>query len=238
MKKYYLHDGTVQDGPFDAETLKSKNLTKEAPVWFEGLDSWTTIGEVDELKEVIKIAPPPFTQKTAATPPPIQKAPVIEHKEIITSTQAIVEPKIKKRSLGKVLLIIIGISLLGIAGVYGYSEVEQQISTQKEDDRKAMFRNNINSYVTAEGSEYLVNPFGGISDLRITVANTTDYTIDDARVRVTYYKANGNVWKQKEFSFKSIRPNTSQLMRIPDTDRGTSLDYEMVYIKSSSLGIY
>ena len=28
MKKYYLHNGTDQQGPFDIEDLKTKNITK------------------------------------------------------------------------------------------------------------------------------------------------------------------------------------------------------------------
>ena len=46
MKKYFLHDGSQQAGPFDIEDLSKKHLTKDTPIWYEGLGEWTTIGKL------------------------------------------------------------------------------------------------------------------------------------------------------------------------------------------------
>ena len=55
MKKYFLHNGTTHEGPFDIEELKG--ITGDTPVWFDGLDDWTTADKVAELKDLIKAAP-------------------------------------------------------------------------------------------------------------------------------------------------------------------------------------
>ncbi len=73
MKKFYIHNGTEQMGPFDIDDLKSKDIHAETPIWYDGLDNWTTASKVDELKEILRTAtPPPFNQPKTA-PPPIPK---------------------------------------------------------------------------------------------------------------------------------------------------------------------
>lgn len=68
MDNYYLHDGTKQQGPFSLEELINKVITKDTPIWKEGLAEWTKAGELTELVDYfnkipppIKIAPPPLT---------------------------------------------------------------------------------------------------------------------------------------------------------------------------------
>lgn len=60
MKTYYLHRGNENDGPFNLEELKSRNITKSTPVWSAGMDDWKTAGEVDELKSILATVPPPI----------------------------------------------------------------------------------------------------------------------------------------------------------------------------------
>jgi len=61
MKKYYLLKNSKQEGPFDLSELKKKNVNKDTQIWYEGLENWTTIGEVDELHELLVTPPPPPT---------------------------------------------------------------------------------------------------------------------------------------------------------------------------------
>ena len=70
-KKYYLHNGVEQQGPFTIEELKVKGITKETPVWFEGITDWVKAGEVDELLVLFQTTPPPFkssVNKTSVDP--------------------------------------------------------------------------------------------------------------------------------------------------------------------------
>jgi len=50
MKQYFIHNGQNEEGPFDLEQLKLQPLKKETPIWYEGLDKWTTAGEIEEIK--------------------------------------------------------------------------------------------------------------------------------------------------------------------------------------------
>ncbi|MES2575353.1 MAG: GYF domain-containing protein [Bacteroidota bacterium] len=68
MKKYYLHNGTESSGPFDIEELKAKNITKQTPVWFEGMEKWKTAAEIEELKSVFVVIPPTVNPFTASAP--------------------------------------------------------------------------------------------------------------------------------------------------------------------------
>ncbi len=62
MRKYFMYDGKMKDGPFSLEELKAKPLKKETLIWYDGLKDWGKAGDIDDLNEF-------FTQK--ATPPPL-----------------------------------------------------------------------------------------------------------------------------------------------------------------------
>jgi hypothetical protein len=109
MRQYYIFDGQAKKGPFDLEELKSKILSKETPVWYEGLTAWIMAGNIDELKEyfAIKTTPPPF-------PRPIQKN-IPLREEILNSFSETTQlyPETKRR---RILLPIL-ISIIIIAGI-------------------------------------------------------------------------------------------------------------------------
>ena len=114
---------------------------------------------------------------------------------------------------------------------------KQGAVTGGESSVKKMVRNNIRLYVKAESNDYDQKTLGGISNLEITVNNPTDYTLDKVRVKIMYIKANGNIYETKFEDFSFIRPNTTSTHKIPDTKRGTSVQYEIATIKSKALGL-
>jgi hypothetical protein len=114
---------------------------------------------------------------------------------------------------------------------------KQGAVTGGESSVKKMVRNNIRLYVKAESNDYDQKTLGGISNLEITVNNPTDYTLDKVRVKIMYIKANGNIYETKYEDFSFLRPNTSSTHKIPDTKRGTSVQYEIATIKSKTLGL-
>lgn len=73
MKKYFLHIGTENSGPFDLEELKIKRISKKTPVWFEGLENWKYAEDIEELNSVFLVVPPPIASFQAKQFPPIQK---------------------------------------------------------------------------------------------------------------------------------------------------------------------
>jgi hypothetical protein len=65
--KYFLHDGEEKQGPFSLDELKTKNISKKASVWREGLEDWTEAGSLEELSSLFTSVPPPFKkQKTSS----------------------------------------------------------------------------------------------------------------------------------------------------------------------------
>ena len=64
MKKYYIHQNDRQEGPFSLEELRSKHLSGDCPIWYDGLPEWTTVREIAEVNELIPVAPPPFKHKS------------------------------------------------------------------------------------------------------------------------------------------------------------------------------
>lgn len=64
MREYYYLIENIQNGPCTIEELKTKGLTSETLIWFDGIDNWKKIKEVPELHEKLKtkkVPPPPPT---------------------------------------------------------------------------------------------------------------------------------------------------------------------------------
>jgi hypothetical protein len=60
MKKYYLHDGTEQTGPFSIEELKNQVFNENTSVWHKGLANWLKAKDLHELSDFFCETPPPF----------------------------------------------------------------------------------------------------------------------------------------------------------------------------------
>lgn len=217
-----------QQGPFTIEEMKAKNIAKDTPVWHEGLVEWTIANKIEELQQII----------VAKTPPPFpSKSPVQENSPV----QKPVPPKregSQKKSAGKTILLISLAILVGLISIAIMKQMRRQDMVEQDQSTKAMVKNNINSYVTAERSDYQYSEFGGISGLSITVSNSSPYSMDNVRVKVSYIKADGDTWKDEYLDFPYLGPNTRQTLAAPTSNRGTSIRYEIVSIKSSALGLY
>lgn len=188
MKKYYLHNGTEQQGPFDLEELKTKNIPKDTSIWHEGLSEWTTAENIEELKVTfIKNTPPPFVTKSIA-PPPIQKSTV---QQPIASHY----PTEKKSKSNRTLYIIVGLVVIfGIGlfianqnssdgGSYGSgSTYQEKVMTVEETERSQPA-----TFLIADGY-YNENFWGNKLKVHGVIKNTaTVASFKDAVVRVTYY---------------------------------------------------
>jgi hypothetical protein len=229
MKQYFIHNGKSQQGPFDLEQLKAQSINKDTQIWCEGLQSWTSADKIEELKSVLTSIPPEFSIKSI-TPPPIQNQPLPSSKQ--------------RSSIGRRLLMGVGVIVLVLIGIFVFNQIKSQQqqterlnSVNNEEDIKTQIRNNITSYVTAERNEYTYSNLGGIYNLKITVTNGTDYLIDNVKVKVIYIKGNGDVWNSQIIDFDLLRSQTKTTIKVPDTERGTSIQYEIVSIKSTALGL-
>jgi len=62
MKKYFVHNGTNQTGPFDLEELKQMQIKSDTPIWYQGVNDWQQAKMIDELKGILSEIPPPITR--------------------------------------------------------------------------------------------------------------------------------------------------------------------------------
>jgi hypothetical protein len=60
MKRYFYLNGQDKEGPLTLEELKQKDINLKTLIWHEGLDDWKEAENVDELKEIFELCPPPI----------------------------------------------------------------------------------------------------------------------------------------------------------------------------------
>ena len=111
MRKYFIYDGQLKKGPLNLEQLKSGSLSKETPIWYEGLQDWVSAGNLKELNDY-------FIQKS--TPPPLPKTlknNTRSRNEILNSFTDAAEgvPRPRKKSYKITLVIFIIIAAIIIA---------------------------------------------------------------------------------------------------------------------------
>lgn len=226
MKKYYLHNGTAEEGPFSMEELTEKNLEKDTEIWHEGLEDWTTVGEVEELKGLFKITtPPPIKPKT--TPPTLKKvSPVLKEELPVLKQETVqVQKKTKSKKVVFVKLILACLAvIIGASGIYnfmrstgrssGYSSSPKSYKEQKmtiaETERSQPTR-----FLNASGT-YQENFFGNKLKVNGTISNSaTTVTYKDATVRVTYYsKTKTNLGSEDYTIWETFPPNHTKSFKL------------------------
>lgn len=87
MQVYYIVIENKQEGPFSIEDLKLKNISSTTLVWREGFENWTEAQNIDELKGVFRLVPPPI--------PTIIKKPIIVKAEISKKKEQLIEDDTK-----------------------------------------------------------------------------------------------------------------------------------------------
>lgn len=186
MKKFYLHDGNSQLGPFSLQELKEQGISRDTPVWHQDLQDWTAAGKLNELAPLFKeITPPPF--KLAAK----------------DDGSHLLEPPQRKKSLrlGKVLMItfvlMIAVLLISLIGtkLSGNSSPSFQYGMTVEEQEKA----DPARFLNATG-KYRKNFWGdkvNIDGLIVSAATTANFK--DALIRVTFYTDNQAVVAEKNF---------------------------------------
>lgn len=230
MKKYYLHNGKEQEGPFSVDDLKSKQINRDTPIWYEGISEWTTAEKIDELKELIKTTPPPINKQTAQKETQQPEKPV--------------KPK-KKRKIGKIIAIIITIIIvifLIIGGFYvayevgRYSNGETCSESQQNDDPTLHELNTPTYYLTVTG-KYEENFWGDEFDISLAITNNaTSVTYKDAVIKVTYYTKTGTVLgEKKHVVYEIFPPNSTKVVEltIDNYENVSSLGWEVISAKST-----
>lgn len=121
MKKFYIIKEQNQEGPFDIEQLKSLNIKKDTPVWYEGIENWTTAEKIEELKSILPstVVPPKYempTQNNVTTlPPKFNKTESSNNSQNFESNnKKIVETKNNLKRNILIGALLIGVILIGL----------------------------------------------------------------------------------------------------------------------------
>ena len=255
MRKYFIHNGETENGPFDIEQLKSMQIKSETPIWYEGLQNWTVAGNVEELKAIIiSTSTPPkfenFTQQNSNVHPPSFRKTNFE-------TNQNIEPK-KSKTLRNVLIgvgvlaiVFIGLLIATNSSEPTYYEngefidVDSSAASVVDEERNRIneeltiknrnYRNNIEQYVGANTNRYSYNELGGISNLDIIITNNTEYLLDEVNVNVDYIKDNGGIYKSEIVTIYNIPAKQDKSVSAPESNRGTSVDAKIQTISSKKL---
>jgi hypothetical protein len=257
MRKYFIHDGQREMGPFDFDQLKTLQLTNETPIWFESLQNWTTAGTIPELQPIINSysLPPKFEKVVSDTvnPPTFHKPEYVIH-----------ELPAKKKNIVRNVFIGMGtmalVYLLAFAFLSTNSNEAQPYNTEtaeqvidepavqldyQEDEqarvnaeitaRNRKIRNSIDSYVGVSTNTYTVDALGGITNLDAAVQNNTLFLLDEVDVEIEYIKENGNVFKTELVTIYNISGKQDKSVSVPDSERGLSVNVKVISIRSKEL---
>lgn len=107
-------------------------------------------------------------------------------------------------------------------------------SKKVELERQKHYRENWYDLIKESNNKYTYNELGGIYNLEISIKNSIPYSIDELNVIVVFLKRNGDVYKRENLVFKNISPNSISTLKVPDSDRGTSIEYGITEIKAKS----
>lgn len=216
MKKYYLHDGSTQQGPFDIEDLKLKNISGQTSIWYQGLDNWTTAEKIDELKSIFTSVPPPFS----AVPPAFETStpPTISN-PTIAQQQTYYQPVKQKSKVWRYVFILVGLIGLGGLGLFIYDQMNEGgrgaygSSTETYQDKvmtvEEIEKSQPIKFLTADGN-YNENFWGDKLKVHGTITNkATVATFKDAVVRVTYYSKTKTALGTNDYTIYETFPPTS-----------------------------
>lgn len=240
MKRYFIHIGGEQKGPYSIEELRNLNITGETNVWSEGMADWKNAKDVEDLSGLFKTTPPPF-QNQVQSPPQIKSS------------------KPQKNNSWVIIAIFLGVTAIGGA-IYSITlqsteasitkvldEKEQEKLTEEENKRieeekrieaaKREIRRNLNNYITIRPNNYSVGLLGGIRNLSFNVTNNTGYLIENVELEVTYIKSNGGVYTIKKVKIENIPANGIGTQKVSDEGRGTSIEFDIKEIYSSKLDL-
>jgi hypothetical protein len=120
-------------------------------------------------------------------------------------------------------------------------ETSQAIMEPREKpiDREVIekARKNLYEQVHIEASAFKVGLLGGISDLDITVQNTSLYALDQVAVEVKYFGPEKKLVKTQTLLFNNVPPGKRRTLEAPSTRRGITIDYTITSINSKALGL-
>jgi hypothetical protein len=228
MNQYYYIINGEQKGPFDLETLQSKNLSPSTLVWREGLSDWTKASELIELSDLMKVIPPPIPNSGRPGPP---KMPVDDF-----------ESPPKKSSNRGVTALVSFVAIGGLvwagAAYFGNRDIggdpassipetyQEKVMTVEEIEKSDPTK-----FLTADGT-YNTNFWGTKIKVHGKITNTaTVATYKDAVVEVTYFTQTETPITTKQYNIYQYFPPHSVTpfeLKIDAYQNATTIGWDVV----------
>ena len=248
MQTYFIHDGQSELGPFTQDELKSRALSADTKIWYEGLEQWTRLADLPALQSLCqkRPTPPPFPPNNHER----EKEPIVENDNEYTTAMEtyFAKPTGRRRKT----ILIAGTVLLLAAIIFWQvnrqtaqtetiQQLQQEITEREQSDaqqkllaqqaalaleeKNRNYRNNWDRYIKLSYTEPRISyTFGGISEFQVDIANRTEYMIDQLDLRVLYIRKSGEVWQTKDVSFFNIPAGSSDQKIAPESVNGVKVE--------------
>jgi hypothetical protein len=125
MKKYFIHNGLEQHGPYSLDELKKKELTAKTMVWYNGMSNWTEVQFIPDLKEFAAVTPPPF-EKANPINQPFDKAKKAIDKDYINVIEGRIPNNTGKKVFKYSLIFLAILGLVFIVNIFKPSEEDKE----------------------------------------------------------------------------------------------------------------
>ena len=114
-KYFYLKDGK-KIGPLTKKELSKENLTRNTKIWYYGIDDWTEIKKIPDLKEVTNSIPPEIVKKKSIIAPATVKSDKIPEKNQSFKADKTQQSNlgIRKKNNAKWIILIISLVIFSI----------------------------------------------------------------------------------------------------------------------------
>ncbi|MFN7910420.1 MAG: DUF4339 domain-containing protein [Bacteroidota bacterium] len=204
MKKYFLHNGKEQHGPYSLDELQQKGLTAKTMVWFDGISNWTEAQFIPELKDFVVSTPPPF-EKANPINQTFDKAKKVLDKDYVNK----IEEKIPNNTGKKVFKYsLIILALVGLVFII------TKLMPTKEGKEKS----DATEFLSLQGAElqhmfppYYSDrkPYWQVSGKITNNATTTAYK--DVKLEIEFFTStNTSLGKTTVIIYKKFAPNNQE----------------------------
>jgi hypothetical protein len=124
----------------------------------------------------------------------------------------------------------------GINTITGERERKIRDNADSERPLQKSGKTSLKDFVSVSSNDYKRVAFGGIRNLYLTVTNNSKFELDNVIVELQYLKPSEEPLRTENINFKSIGPDASATIKIPDTNRGIKVSYRIISIDSKQVG--
>ncbi|HEX7845371.1 MAG TPA: hypothetical protein VF476_06170 [Chitinophagaceae bacterium] len=117
---------------------------------------------------------------------------------------------------------------------YSQSEIETVKQPSANEPKAVMKKSSeLSKLVSVKSNDYHIVAFGGIRNLQLTVYNDSKFILDNVIVELQYLKPSEQPLKTEHIEFRSVAPNGTMTIKVPDTNRGIKVTYRITNILST-----